>query len=76
MMMMMMMKEEEEEEGGNYCIVNVPQRKLTIFCNYKVIATLCGLDCKGFTKKETQFRLFCRPSGFILGYVIYLCYVG
>lgn len=25
---------------------------------------------------ETQFRLYCRPWGFILGSVIYLCYVG
>lgn len=66
--------------NGNYCMfVSVPQRKLTIFCNYKVVSTLYPLAYKGYHKRrrhETQFRLSCRPWGFILGYVIYLCYVG
>lgn len=55
----------------------VPQRKLTIFRNYKVIATKHRLSQgERATRKrhETQFRLDCWPRGFMSGCVLYLCY--
>lgn len=55
----------------------VPQRKLTIFFYYRVITKLYHLVCTGHKKRnQTQFRLYWGLRGFILGCVIYLCYVG